>query len=336
MSPIFAKLKNFLGNNRLGLVLVGVFLGMAAGVTIEHYYLVKNISIPIVTRINAQGTNYKYIAPLLAYDVDDSGSYTESNGLQDKFNTIINDAKNSGKATDVSVYYRGPSGAWVGINETEEYNPASLFKVPIMIAYFKQAETDPSVLSQEIKFDNPKDQSPPQAIPPSGKIVFGQTYTIEQLIEYMIEYSDNSAANILADRIALNQQDSYTEMLSELGLPADTSQISAKTYSLFLRILRNATYLNSEMSEKALGIMTQSDFKQGLSAGVPTNTDIAQKFGEFGTMQGGQQIEELHNCGIIYAPKIYLLCVMTKGYNVMDLENIIKNISTIAYNEAEK
>jgi hypothetical protein len=44
---------------------------------------------------------------------------------------------------------------------------------------------------------------------------------------------------------------------------------------------------------------------------------------------------ELHDCGIVYAPKNYFLCVMTDGNDLAKLEKMIRDVSKTVYN-AEK
>ena len=71
------------------------------------------------------------------------------------------------------------------------------------------------------------------------------------------------------------------------------------------------------MSEKALNLLSQAKYAEGLSGGIPQNIKIAQKFGEHinltKTMIQPLSVE-LHNCGIVYLPNNpYILCIMTKG-----------------------
>ena len=306
----------------------GIILGGLTG-----YSIGKNREkIPKVVRIQAQSSNYKYINPLLAYDIEDNIISSKSKELKRKLNSLVNVYITEGKATNISIYLRSGSSDTIGIGESEQYEPGSLFKVPIMIAYLKQAETQPDILNKKIKFDNIELKSEPQDIPPKKQIEFGKEYTINELIEYMIIYSDNNAANILADRIYIDQKNAYTEMLTDLGLPVDSKTITSKTYSLFLRILRNATYLNREMSEKALSILAEVDFKDGLAAGVPSGIPVVHKFGEFGSYENDILIEQLHDCGIIYYPDHpYLLCIMTRGQKISDLQKVISSISSIVY-----
>jgi hypothetical protein len=49
----------------------------------------------------------------------------------------------------------------------------------------------------------------------------------------------------------------------------------------------------------------------------------------------GEQVEEFHDCGIVYSGTPYLLCVMTKGKNYNDLQEAIRKISALTYEEVK-
>ncbi|MFS6553880.1 serine hydrolase, partial [Staphylococcus aureus] len=109
----------------------------------------------------------------------------------------------------------------------------------------------------------------------------GTAYKVSTLLEKMIVDSDNGAKDLLLE----NMSDEYlTGIYTDLGLvaPADDGSylISAKSYSLFLRILYNASYLNNENSEFALKLLSQATFKNGLVKDLPEGTIVAHKFGE--------------------------------------------------------
>src|ERR1700686_5105268 len=124
MHAIKDKFEEYLPKNRLSLLILGLVLGAVIGVIGEYLHLEKNLLPPTITRINAEGGNYKYVAPLLAYNVDDVNFSEQTAGLQSDINTVINNYKNAGQISDVSEYYRGPKSSWVGINDSEQYNPA--------------------------------------------------------------------------------------------------------------------------------------------------------------------------------------------------------------------
>ena len=56
---------------------------------------------------------------------------------------VVKDFVKADPKRKISFYYRDLNhGAWIGINENEKYTPSSLLKVTIMIAYFKEAESN--------------------------------------------------------------------------------------------------------------------------------------------------------------------------------------------------
>lgn len=235
--------------------------------------------------------------------------------------------------TELAVYYRdlnnGPS---FGIYQDQEFFPASLLKTPLMMAFLKHAESRPGFLEQEVTYR--KSQGPSYAtqnIKPEVALVDGEKYTIEQLLEHLIKYSDNDA---LLSLYPLLPGREYQELFERLGLSkislenAQTT-LSVVEYSTFFRVLYNASFLNQEMSEKALGLLAQSTYMDGLRAGVPDAIPVAHKFGE---RDLGDGFYQLHDCGIVYEPnKQYLLCVMSRGKNQKDLANVIKEVSKFAY-----
>jgi beta-lactamase class A len=204
-----------------------------------------------------------------------------------------------------------------------------------MVSYFKEAESNPAVLDKYLIYESDLDnlirKDPLKSA--SGLNING-SYKVIDLINKTIIESDNGAEHLLLNNISQTSLDSIYNALN-IENPDETNHftISPRTYSLFLRILYSATYLNSINSEKALDILSKTTFADGLAAGVPAGVAIAHKYGEYALAQNNiiRQIE-LHDCGIIYYPKNpYLLCVMTKGNNLDNLKRTIKNISSLVY-----
>ncbi|MEN9613909.1 MAG: hypothetical protein RLZZ347_216 [Candidatus Parcubacteria bacterium] len=281
---------------------------------------------------------YNLINPLLVCGNTDSKDFDEYNDLKLKIQKVINAKITDGSAKTVSVYFRS-NGKWLGINENEKYSPASLNKVPIMMAYYKKAEENPGILSQELIYDGSFDQNKQETFRSEYDITPG-AYTIENLIKAMIVNSDNNALILLYNNIDHN---SLKEVYTDLGLSVTSDSglidsISAKEYSYFFRLLYNATYLNDTYSERAMELLASASFPQGIRSGIPKNTTIAQKFGERSTPnKNGIDIErELHDCGIVFnQTHPYNICIMTRGTNFEQLSNTIKAVSTVVYQEIE-
>jgi beta-lactamase class A len=115
----------------------------------------------------------------------------------------------------------------------------------------------------------------------------------------------------------------------------DNNSTTVHGYSGFFRILYNASYLNRQMSEKALQLLSHEDFSQGIRAGVPKGIVVAAKFGEFESGNHGEQ-KQLHEFGIVYHPKgHYILGVMTQGHDFARQTEIIRDVSALVYREVD-
>jgi len=277
---------------------------------------------------------YELINPLLECETNQNMNNKEIFSFKEILDDYVSDQKD--KVKNVSLYFRDlNNGIWFGINEKEDFSPASLLKVPIMMAYLKKAEDNKDFLSSKIKYVVPFGGELDQNIKPKKTIEVGKEYTIEELLNYMIVYSDNNAKSLLLSSI--NEFD-LNQIYIDLGMSIPGTKgvedfMSVKNYASFFRILYNASYLDREMSEKALKLLIQSDFKDGLTAELPKDMKVAQKFGE----RKIGEIDQIHDCGIIYYPqKPYLLCVMTRGTDFNVQSKVISDISKIVFDNIKK
>ena len=284
--------------------------------------------------------DYQFIFPLLRYDFGNAKQYLEDKTLEQKINDYVQDAYDNQKAQSISVYVSSLSGnSWAGVNADTQYHPGSMMKVLIMIAYYRQSQLDPSILDQNFIYTKATaDQVNAVDFNLPSNMVVGQTYSVKNLMNNMIENSDNGAETLLLDnsnQTVLN--DIYHDLNIEVPSEVPDFTISARNYSTVLRILYNSTYLTDAYSEQALSLMSKTTFKSALAAGVPSDVIVSHKYGERvdTDASGTVTATELHDCGIVYAENPYTVCVMTKGYpdaSESDLASIIKDISALVYN----
>lgn len=242
-----------------------------------------------------------------------------------------------GSARDIAVYYRDlHEGPWFSIDKGTEYNPASMMKVPLMISWLKRAETNPQVLKRAFLYDGKKDMSVMQNIQPERKLTPGRRYTVEELLNFMIRYSDNNATAILYQEMDTKELIAVLDGMDVSNDPNEENNfITVYGYSGFFRILYNASFLNREMSEKALELLSHQDFTKGIAGGVPQGIVIASKFGEHAGGLNSEQ-KQLHEFGIVYHPEHpYILGVMTRGADFGRQAGIIRDISRMIYEEVD-
>ena len=284
-------------------------------------------------------SGYAFTSPLLECEIDGGAPILKSSELKIK-EAIQSEIIAKNPNVSISLYYRDlKNGPWFGIDEdSNKYSPASLLKVPLMIAYYKYSERKPEIFEKEIMFDKASPEFY-QQIDPKQHIELGKSYPVSQLIESMIKYSDNEATNLLFQNISQND---LALVFGDLGISMPdiynaNNTMAVKDYATFFRILYNASYLSKDMSEKALNLLSQVEYKNGIVAGIPQNIPISHKFGERELSGSDKQvIRQLHDCGIVYHPKRpYLICVMTKGRNFEDLSNIVAKTSKVIYEQVE-
>lgn len=313
---------------------LGAMTGYWAG--INHGKGMLASALDIIRPIRENDPSYKFINPLLAYIIPSAESQDQFKVLKNSMLRLIDSEKKSGNVTDVSVFLSNlDEGRWIGVNEDQKYTPASMLKVVIMVAYFREKEKEPDILSKTLTYSGDLDQLLRSDIfNAQSQLTVGQSYSVERLINTMIIDSDNGAELLLLG----NVKDSYLNgIYNVLGIenPENSSHftISPRTYSLFFRMLYSATYLRKGNSEKVLDILSQTTFKDGLVVGVPASTTVAHKFGEYVDSQNNKiKSIELHDCGIIYRQgNPYFLCIMTKGNDLDRLKFMVKNISSLVY-----
>jgi hypothetical protein len=258
---------------------------------------------------------YTFINPLLECEgSEEIISDPEVRSFQGKLEAYINEVVNEKRASDVSVYFRDlTNGPTFGVNEDERFAPASLFKVPTMIAYFKMAESRPSLLKEQLVYDGKEDLNELEHFKASHAIEPGKRYTIEELIEMMIVYSDNNANRLLNEHLG---RGFINKVYADLGIagPAFLGRnfrgdfINVEEYTSCFRFLFNSSYLNRDLSERALRYLAQSDFPYGIIGGVPHGINCALKYGE--RTFKGTNVKELHDCGyhLLSENALFVVC----------------------------
>jgi beta-lactamase class A len=295
---------------------------------------------PVYTEKEIRLTGYQFTKPLLECEPgDETIAGRELQPFRHLTEQFIEDKKRLNWAAQVSVYFRDlDNGLSFSISGEEKFAPASLLKVPLMMAYLKWAESSPNLLSQKVTDTLPGDLNAAQYFKVLGSIEYGKSYTVDELLHYMIGYSDNNAYFLLFPRInrtVLHKV--YTDL--GLALPKVTGPdalLSVEEYAEFYRILFNASYLSKEYSEKALAYLSEVDFKGGIVAGLPNTIVVAQKFGQR-TLGARDEIKQLHDCGIVYYPNHpYLLCLMSSGNSFEQLDETLSGISRLVYQEVDR
>lgn len=339
---IYAKmgLKNMTSGNshsryKAGLLALLVFLfGLLFGKNLERQKIVINKTAVLECR-----EKFKLVNQRRCVMFKDVPTVKEDKNIKTAINAFIAQSVQDGLIDAASVAYRGfSSGDWFRINENILYSPGSLLKVPLMVAYLKQAETHPEVLTKKILYDGSFDENGYQVFKPAKTIEENKGYAVDELIKYMVSFSDNNATRLLQENMDISLR---ARVYEDFGVePYQNPFISIRNYAPFLMRLFSLTYLNREMSEKALELLVTGDFSQGIASMVPLDIKVAQKFGHnrvFDPKTKELVSDDLHDCGIVYYPQHpYLLCIMTKGKDFDKQAKVIQEISSLVYRKVSE
>ena len=313
------------------LAIVGIFLMGWYG---HKMYTIRNgdAYTKITKLVRESATPYAFTNPLLF--IDNGGVvFSDLNPLKERWDDLRKQAIQNGEAQKISIYFRNLNNtSWTGIEEDELFDLASLKKLILLIAYLRSAEDDPALASKEIYYHGDRDDD---AFYKSNHFLKkGQIYPVRDLIVDMIVKSGNDSANSIFEDF---DEHELAQVYIDLDLPfpevGKVDLISPKIYSRLFRILYSSTYLQRDLSEQALLLLSQAEFDKGLTALLPSDLIVAHKFGERITvLPSGQNEFQLHDCGIVYYPdNPYFLCVMTKGTDFLKLEGVIAKISLLTY-----
>jgi beta-lactamase class A len=219
-----------------------------------------------------------------------------------------------------------PTGTSIGVNEKNEFHAASLFKLPVVMAYYRMKERtktkdDPMVTIKQDQLNNEFGNL--------WKKGEGYKLNLSEAVRLAIEESDNTAAQVVTSNITKEDFNAVYEGL-DINLETDKEGaiLTAKSYSSILKALYFSSVLNKDSSSEILALLTKTKFPDKLAAGIPDKVVVAHKIGDFKDKDGKN--EAFTDCGIVYVPRRpYVLCMLSVGDEQTARERMQKTSKTI-------
>ncbi len=205
-----------------------------------------------------------------------------------------------------SMYFEYlPTGNSIGINANNEFYAASLFKLPVVMAYFRRKELTNTKEDVKVKLTKEMLDSRFGDLWQKGE---GYEIGLDEAVQLALEKSDNTAAEALGAAIT---QDAFNDVYEAIDIPLQITNngavMTAKNYSSILKALYFSAVLTKEDSSKTLDYLTHSEFNDKLIAGLPKDITVAHKIGVIDE-------KSYMDCGIVYIPsRPYILCMVSSG-----------------------
>jgi beta-lactamase class A len=229
---------------------------------------------------------------------------------------------------DVAIAFRvldGPEELFLRADES--FHAASTMKVPVMIELFRQVREGKLKLEDSLTVKNEfhsivdgsvysldaKDDSDAELY----KAV-GQKRTLKQLCDVMATASSNLAANLLIEKLGVeNIRTGVTRLHAdgmnvlrgvedgkafEKGLNNTTT---ARGLFVLMEAIAKNNAVDAESSRQMVEILKRQKFNDRIPAGLPSGTSVAHKTGDITKIN--------HDAAIVYAPRPFILVVLTRG-----------------------
>jgi len=238
---------------------------------------------------------------------------------------------------EIAVAYRDlQTGREFFFHERQMMHAASTMKVPVMLEVFRQAEAGKFGIDDSLavknEFNSIVDGSPYRLdlSDDSDSTIYraiGTKLTIRQLVEQMITVSSNLATNILIEKVGAENVMATLRALGAKNMQVRRGVEDAKAYQrglnnqtdafdlmLTLQSLAEKRAAAAAACDTMLAILQRQKFRNGIPAGLPPGTVIANKTGWITGMT--------HDAAIVFPPKTilpntprrpYVLVILTKG-----------------------
>jgi beta-lactamase class A len=204
------------------------------------------------------------------------------------------------------------SGAYLNVNAGASFPAASTIKLPVLVAFFQDLDAG------KIQLDEMLTMRPDLIATESGDMQYqppGSQFTALETATKMMTISDNTATNMLIDRLggkeALNQRFQSWGLMStgiQNLLPdvEGTNITSPQDLVTVLGLVSNGKLLSMRSRDRLLDIMRRTVTNSLLPSGLGEGATIAHKTGNIGSMTG--------DVGLVDMPtgKRYLIAALIK------------------------
>ena len=244
--------------------------------------------------------------------------------------------KNSGM--DVGVYVIDPeSDTQMSLNGDERMASASMIKLAIAACLLEEVEAD------ELSLDDAYTLKDSDIVGGTGSLGgrgAGAKTTYGELLELMISESDNTATNIIIDKLGMSAVNDTAKRLglestklNRLMMDEDAiakgveNYTSAKDVAAILELAYQGELASKKASATLLKALREQQDSSGILAGLPGEATFAHKTGSLPTVQ--------HDGGIVECDHDFIVVVMCggNGFSLDGALDAMREIGKVAYED---
>lgn len=232
----------------------------------------------------------------------------------------------------IGFYLEAP-GFQMALNDEVPLEAASVIKLPVMVEAFRQAEAG------ELSWDEMIYIRKEDKLPSCGALSYlheGTGVTLKDAVTLMIILSDNTAANLMIDRLGADRINRTMRRLGLTGTRVERrlfdgemsrrgfqNRVSARDMGRLLTGIRRRELISGEASGEMLAILSEQQICHKIPFFLnPAGIMTANKTGEDDGIT--------NDVGIILLPDPVILCFLSNETDVPETERAIQDIAAIA------
>lgn len=233
------------------------------------------------------------------------------------------------KVKDLTKNLRGVYGFYVyqlgaenqyGLNYQRVFPAASLMKLPVLLTLYQQVEIEMLDLEEEYilkEADKIGGAGVLQAKPA------GEIYTYRQLAEFMGQYSDNTANNVLVKVLGRGEIQRTIDKLGMKKTSFDDYEMSLEDMGLFFKKLYRGQIVTNQHRKEIFEILTKTAFENRIPAGVPDEIRVIHKI--------GTEIGNFSDAGIVFAPEPFVLVISSENARESEAKEVLPEIARVVW-----
>ncbi len=210
--------------------------------------------------------------------------------------------------------------ATYGINEGEEFEAASLMKLPVMAMMYSMHENG------DIDLDDVYSLKDTDRVGGSGSIVYqptGTEYSYRELVDYMGQQSDNTALRACLNLLGEGNVENYIQSIGMTNTSFADNSTTPRDIGLFFKKLWTAKLVEKKNRDAILKSLTDTIYEDWIPLGIP-EVRVAHKF--------GREVHVVNDAGIVFGSDPFVLVIMSKGVLEKEADEFIPAMASVVYN----
>lgn len=202
------------------------------------------------------------------------------------------------------------------INGKEVFTAASLIKMPVILTLYREAEAGRINLDEIYKLQVMDKRSGAGAL--QYKPV-GFEISLREMAELMGKQSDNTAFNVISQKLGAEKIQAIIDALGVKNTSFNENITSPEDMGIFFRKLYSERVVSEKSRDEILSFITDTIWEDRIPAGVPKGVAVSHKI--------GTEVGVISDAGIIFAPKPFILVIMTEGANEIEAKKALPEIT---------